>query len=96
MLIRFFGIFILFFSLNCHSPSDATIEKDNSDLKFRSDEINEARAAGTPTVLSTLALELATNPFLRANLPPVKAAIGMETETDAAAFAEIRKRKDAF
>lgn len=73
-----------------------TIEKSNADLKSRSDDINAARAAGTPTVPSTLALELATNPFLRAHLPQVKTAIGMENETDTAVFAEIRKRKDAF
>ncbi len=73
-----------------------TIEKTNTDLKSRSDDINAARAAGTPTVPSTLALELATNPFLRAHLPQVKAAIGMENETDTAVFGEIRKRKDAF
>jgi hydroxyacylglutathione hydrolase len=73
-----------------------TIEKSNADLKSRSDDINAARAAGTPTVPSTLALELETNPFLRAHLPQVKAAIGMENETDTAVFAEIRKRKDAF
>jgi hydroxyacylglutathione hydrolase len=73
-----------------------TIEKTNADLKSRSVDINAARAAEMPTVPSTLALELATNPFLRAHLPQVKAAIGMENETDTAVFAEIRKRKDAF
>ncbi|MGR3662652.1 MAG: hydroxyacylglutathione hydrolase [Paracoccaceae bacterium] len=73
-----------------------TIENGNNDLKSRADDINAARAAGRPTVPSTLALELATNPFLRAHLPQVKAAVGMEGASDAAVFAEIRSRKDTF
>ena len=39
---------------------------------------------------------MATNPFLRARLPHIKALIGMPTATDADAFAEIRARKDKF
>ena len=45
---------------------------------------------------SNLGLELATNPFLRANHPKVKAALNMENATDAEVFAEIRTRKDKF
>jgi len=40
--------------------------------------------------------ELATNPFLRAALPQVKAAVGMVGAPDAEVFAEIRSRKDRF
>lgn len=73
-----------------------TIEPDNNDLKSRVDDISAKRAQGIPTVPSELALELATNPFLRANNPHVKAALGMEGATDAETFAEIRHRKDQF
>lgn len=73
-----------------------TIELGNNDLKSRTDDINKARDANLPTVPSTLALELATNPFLRSHLPQVKAAVGMDDASDAAVFAEIRSRKDAF
>ena len=73
-----------------------TIEPGNADLVKRAAEIDVLRAAGKPTVPSTLALELATNPFLRANLPEVKAAIGMPAADDVATFAEIRGRKDRF
>lgn len=73
-----------------------TIEKDNADLKSRSEDIATMRAAGTPTVPSKLSLELATNPFLRAHLAEVQSALGLENLTDAAVFGEIRKRKDAF
>lgn len=73
-----------------------TIEKQNARLKSRSEAISKARAAGLPTVPSRLSEELETNPFLRAHLPELKTAVGMENESDAAVFAEIRKRKDAF
>ncbi|WP_112321214.1 hydroxyacylglutathione hydrolase [Oceanibium sediminis] len=73
-----------------------TIEPGNADLQARAKAVDAAVAAGTPTVPSTLAEELATNPFLRARLPEVKAAIGMEGASDVATFTEIRARKDNF
>lgn len=73
-----------------------TIEPDNAALKARIERIREADAKGEPIVPSTLAEELATNPFLRAREPVVKAALGMAGADDAAVFAEIRRRKDSF
>lgn len=73
-----------------------TIEPGNPALISRVGRIEDARSAGGPTVPSVLAEELATNPFLRAHLPEIKAALGMETAGDAAVFAEIRGRKDRF
>lgn len=73
-----------------------TIEPDNAALAARSDRIDAARAAGRPTVPSTLADELATNPFLRAGLQEVKSAIDMTDAADVDVFAEIRRRKDSF
>lgn len=73
-----------------------TIEPENPDLQVRVARIAAARSAGEPTVPSILAEELATNPFLRAYLPSVKAAIGLPEATDAESFAEIRSRKDRF
>ena len=73
-----------------------TIEPANPDLVARAEHVRAARARGEPTVPSTLAEELATNPFLRARLPAVKTAIGMPGAPDAEAFAEIRRRKDRF
>ncbi len=74
-----------------------TIEPGNTALTDRSADIGEAREVGIPTVPSALSLELATNPFLRAHLPEVKAGLGgMEHATDAEVFAEIRARKDRF
>ena len=73
-----------------------TIEPDNTALKDRMARVEAARATGTPTVPSTLQEERDTNPFLRAHLPQVKAALGMASAPDAAVFAEIRGRKDRF
>lgn len=73
-----------------------TVDPDNPDLLARSAEIDELRAAGTPTVPSRLDLELRTNPFLRARDPAVKAFVGLPGASDAEAFAEIRARKDRF
>ncbi len=73
-----------------------TVEPDNPDLRRRAAAIEDARERGEPTVPSTLAEEMATNPFLRAGLPEVKALMGMSEMSDAAVFAEIRRRKDRF
>jgi hydroxyacylglutathione hydrolase len=54
------------------------------------------KAAGTPVMPVTLAEEFASNPFLRAPIPSVKAAVGMSGAPDADVFAEIRRRKDVF
>jgi len=73
-----------------------TIEPDNPDLISRAQAIGRARATGQATVPSTLATELATNPFLRSHLPAVKSAIGMADAPDARVFAAIRAAKDRF
>ncbi|SNS18724.1 hydroxyacylglutathione hydrolase [Tropicimonas sediminicola] len=73
-----------------------TVDPDNPALKKRVADVAAARAAGRPTVPSELSLELATNPFLRATDPQMKARMGMAGAPDAEVFAEIRRRKDAF
>ncbi len=59
-----------------------TVEPDNAALQRRAAEVKRQRAAGQPSVPSTLASELAANPFLRAK--------------DVDTFADIRARKDKF
>ncbi len=73
-----------------------TIEPDNAALQARARDITEKRAKGIATVPSTLGEELATNPFLRASVPQVKANLGMENAPDALVFAKIRQMKDNF
>jgi hydroxyacylglutathione hydrolase len=73
-----------------------SVEPGNADLQARARATDAARAAGEFTVPSTLALELATNPFLRAPLASMKTALGMPGATHAQAFTELRVRKDRF
>jgi len=73
-----------------------TIEPDNPALAERVKLTARARALGTPTVPSSLELEKATNPFLRAGNPDVKAGLGMESAADIEVFAHIRAAKDRF
>jgi hydroxyacylglutathione hydrolase len=74
----------------------ATIETGNPILKTRIEEVARLRAERRPTLPTTIAAELAANPFLRVEEPTVQAAVGMSGSDPAAVFAEIRARKDRF
>ena len=60
----------------------AAAEPDNRAIRARLADVEAARAAGEATVPTTLALELATNPFIRAS--------------SAAELARLRRWKDSF
>lgn len=72
-----------------------TVEPDNAALVARSREVAGLRAEGKPTVPGTLAQEVATNPFLRADVPSLQERAGVPGDP-VATFAIIRKRKDEF
>ncbi len=75
------------------------VEPDNAALAARIAADTAARARGEPTVPSTLALELATNPFLRTGEPGVIAAAetfaGRTLSGHAAVFEALRRWKDS-
>lgn len=73
-----------------------TVDPDNTALQTRARRVFALRAEGKPTVPSMMSEELATNPFLRAADPAIRAHLGMENASDREVFAEIRKRKDNF
>ena len=73
-----------------------TLEPDNPRLISRSDWVADRRSKGLPTVPVPLEEELATNPYLRAHLPALQAAVGLPDADAATVFAEIRARKDKF
>lgn len=73
-----------------------TIEPGNETLHQRYHRIKEMRAAGKPTVPSTLGEEKATNPFLRPMSDNIRLHLGMADADDVAVFAETRRRKDSF
>jgi hydroxyacylglutathione hydrolase len=73
-----------------------TIEPDNADLKARAKEADALRAAGKPTLPSTIGAEKKTNCFLRADVSSVAAAVGLSGKSAEDVFAEIRLRKNKF
>ena len=73
-----------------------TVDPTNSALKERAAEIDRLRAEGRPTLPTTMARELATNPFLRWHDPAIRRNLGLANASDEAVFAEIRRRKDGF
>ncbi len=73
-----------------------TVDPENDELRARAKEIDALRARGEPTVPTTIEMELATNPFLRAAEPGVQRAVGMDGADPVAVFTEVRKRKDNF
>lgn len=75
------------------------VEPDNAALQLRSEVDQARRARGEPTLPSTLALERATNPFLRCAEPTVRAAArsqGAANDEPAEVFATLRRWKDGF
>ncbi len=76
----------------------AAIEPDNAALQARIQEVAAARAAGEPTVPTTVERELATNPFLRWDQPAVVAAAAERGagREPVEVFATIRLWKDQF
>lgn len=73
-----------------------TVEPDNDDLVRRMAEVDQRRAAGAPTIPTTIGQEKTTNPFLRPSSPGIRATLGLPDAPDVAVFAETRRRKDSF
>ena len=67
---------------------------DDPALKARAEDIFAARERGEWTVPTTIGLEKATNPFLRA--PRLAGRLGLTGAADHEAFAAVRAAKDGF
>ena len=76
------------------------VEFENLALRRRSEEAQAMRTIGRPTLPSTLASELACNPFLRCEQPTVQAAVaarlGRAVQGALETFTELRRWKDGF
>jgi hydroxyacylglutathione hydrolase len=72
----------------------ATVEPDNPAIEEAAAEARGKRERGEPTVPSTIARELATNPFLRVAQPSLSARFGDGTPADV--LGKVRAAKDAF
>lgn len=73
-----------------------TIDPRNEALVARAMEIEGLRAAGLPTLPTTIGREKETNPFLRASDEAIRENLNMVEASDAEVFTEIRARKDSF
>jgi hydroxyacylglutathione hydrolase len=75
-----------------------SVEPGNADLMARYEEIHEARRLGKPTVPSRMGIEKKTNPFLRCDIShEIRRNVGVsDNDTEADAFAKVRKAKDRF
>jgi hydroxyacylglutathione hydrolase len=76
------------------------VEPGSAELDARNRRDQTKRDRGEPTVPSTIGEERATNPFLRAHLPAVRAAAaahaGRALADDVASFAALREWKNVF
>ncbi len=70
------------------------VDPGNANLQARALDAARLREAGEFTLPTTIALELATNPFLRAGEPDIQAILGMRGAEPAKVFAELRERKN--
>jgi len=78
----------------------AGLEPNNQALARRRREVAELRAAGKPTVPTTIAIEKDTNPFLRSTSPELAASVlareaGVGSDATSI-FAATRRLKDNF
>lgn len=77
-----------------------TVEPSNAAIDERITRVAAQRAAGIPSIPSTLGEELATNPFLRWNAPAVRdaaaARLGRPPANDAETFGAIRVWRDSI
>lgn len=77
-----------------------TIEPDNIELQEHYAWARAQRAAGRPTLPSTIGRERAINPFLRTHIPtvgtPLASGLDHKSDIEIEVFARLRRRKDDF
>jgi hydroxyacylglutathione hydrolase len=73
-----------------------SVDPDNKDLRTVSEQINELRRQGKPTVPSSLGVEKKTNPFLRADMLAAQAFPALANAPGHEQFAAMRTAKDNF
>jgi hydroxyacylglutathione hydrolase len=71
-----------------------TVEPENDALLARLKEVEALRAAGKPTLPTTLGQEKATNPFLRAHSLAIRGRLGLISAPDWQVFGRLRELKN--
>ncbi|MFA6178764.1 MAG: hydroxyacylglutathione hydrolase [Candidatus Methylopumilus sp.] len=72
------------------------LDAHNSALSQRIQQASITRHASKPTLPSTIALELATNPFLRCHMPAIQMASGIKNTDPIEVFSAIRELRNHF
>ncbi|MCX5514239.1 hydroxyacylglutathione hydrolase [Kaistia algarum] len=73
-----------------------TVDPTNQALIARGEVIRQLRAESKPTVPTNVAIERATNPYLRAATAELRQSMNLPNGTPAEVFAAIRTAKDNF
>ncbi|HSN23037.1 MAG TPA: hydroxyacylglutathione hydrolase C-terminal domain-containing protein, partial [Methylomicrobium sp.] len=73
-----------------------TLEPDNQALQEKMLQVAALRANNQPTVPSTMAEELATNPFLREGSTYIQKTLDLINAPPIEIFAKVRELKDRF
>ncbi|WP_421787987.1 hydroxyacylglutathione hydrolase [Hyphobacterium sp.] len=73
-----------------------SVDPENRALKRYAEEVDARRAMDQPTIPTTLGIEKAANPFLRADDTGLARSVGLAGADPVAVFAEVRARKDRF
>jgi hydroxyacylglutathione hydrolase len=74
-----------------------SVDAGNPALVERASEVDILRGLRRPTIPATIAMEKATNPFLRADQPGMAGAVGLPAGADpVAVLKELRERKNRF
>ena len=73
-----------------------SVEPDNSDLQQKLQVVTELRAAKKATVPTTIAEEIATNPFFRVDCISIQKELGLVGAAPEIVFAALRRRKDDY
>lgn len=73
-----------------------TLDPNNNKLKERKHQVESLRQSLKPSLPTTLALELATNPFLRCSEPDIIQNSGAKLENELDVFSTIRKLRNNY
>ena len=73
-----------------------TVDPDNRELLSRKQQVAELRSLNKPSLPSTIATELASNPFLRCSAPAIQANSGSQETSPIEVFAAIREMRNHF
>lgn len=72
------------------------VESNNAALKDRTQMTKALRSSGQPSLPSNIALELATNPFLRCRSPEIMAYLNLPQADPIAVFTALRAMRNQF